>query len=211
MNDQKLCESKNETSKNSEKMIEEEDEMIDMDNYTRDTRNMILTDETVQSIINDTSKGGIHQKNLMDAFKALKTSKFGDFRKIVSDDRSIINMKHDKTYLIHEACRLGNPECVSLLMFLGARCSVLDDRGMMAQHYAVQSRSTVVIDILSLFGNSMNVNDKDGNTPFYCALQNNDKTMIRSLMTYKVDPIMKEYVAKDSDFSAMLADYVNNF
>ncbi|VBB18518.1 hypothetical protein YASMINEVIRUS_981 [Yasminevirus sp. GU-2018] len=199
----------------------DDDELIDVDNYTRDTREFIISDNCVDEIIAERSTTGFSQKQISDAFKYLRSNNFTEFRKAVGKNKSIVNVKFCKTYMIHEACRLANPECVSLLLFLGAKCSTLDDEGFTAQHRAVMSKSTVIVDILSLFGNSMNIKDKNGNTPFYYALLQKDEDMIKTLMTYKADPFIRDTPNNDSmdiflnsvsgEISEILSKYIGEF
>jgi len=197
-----------------------DDEPIDMYDYTRDTRDLILSDRVMIDILNETLSGNAHVRHLSDAFRYLKLNKLVEFRRTVSKNRPIINIKFRKTFLLHEACRLGNPECVSLLLFLGGVCSVMDDNGYMAQHYATMSKSTVIIDILALFSNSMNVRDAKGNTPFYYALAAKDEEMLKTLMTYKANPFTPDIESSTVDafihdnntnISNMLAKYIMDF
>lgn len=191
---------------------EESDELIDMTEYNKDTRDLILTEESVYDIINNKSAYDLQHKYLADAFRYLRANKLSEFRKVVGANRYMINTKYNKNYLIHEACRLGNPDFVSILLFLGAVCNILDDHGLMAQHYAVKSKSTVIIDILSLFGNSMNVKDTKGNTPFYYAFTDKNEEMMKTLMIYKVDPFIKSTQTADSaDEDKELIDLLNGY
>jgi ankyrin repeat protein len=172
----------------SEKHEDHNDDCSDdcNDDCNDEIRDMMITEETIQDIMNE-----IAIKNyLADAFKFLRSKNMSEFRKIVSFDRDIINKKYNNTYLIHEACKIGDPDYVSLLLLLGAKCDIIDEYGMMAQHYAVKYKSIVIVDILSLFGNSMNVFDSNGNMPLYYAIKNNDEDMIKILMIYKADPII---------------------
>lgn len=195
----------------------ESDELIDMVEYNKDTRYLLLTEDTVNDIINNKNAYDFQHKYLADAFRYLRANKISEFRKIVGSNRFIINTKYGKTFLIHEACRLGNPDFVSILLFLGSVCNVLDDNGMMAQHYAVKSKSTVIVDILSLFGNSMNVQDTMGNTPFYYAFNDKNEEMIQTLMIYKADPLIKpinktpDSTDEDKDLIDMLNGYIDGF
>lgn len=166
------------------------DEIIDTTEYTKDTRDFIITDDAVDLIMADRVNGS-SQKDIGDAFRFLRSNNLVEFRKIIGRNRFIVNNKHNKTFLVHEACRLGNVEFVSLLLFLGAQCTIMDDNGFMAQHYAVKSKSTVVVDILFLFGFNMNVRDSKGNSPFYYALMDENVEMINVLMIYKADPMIK--------------------
>ena len=68
----------------------------------------------------------------------MRANKLSDFWIVVSANRFMINTKYNKTFLIHEACKLGNPDFVSILLFLGSVCDVLDDHGMVVHHYAVK-------------------------------------------------------------------------
>lgn len=164
------------------------DEQIDTSEYTKDTRNLILTDEIVLDIISNKSSYNFQQKHIFDAFRFLKNNKLTEFRKLITDHKNLINIKHNKTYLLHEACKLGVSDFVSLLLFLGAKSSIHDDHGLMAQHYAAKSDNCVIIDILALFGNNMNVLDMIGNTPLHFAIINRNYDIIKALMSYKADP-----------------------
>ena len=137
---------------NSNFSILDSDEIIDIDMYTKDARTLILSEQTMQDIINNEPTLIVKQKYLVDAFQFLRADKLFEFRKLVCQHKNIINYKYDKTYLIHEACRLGNPDFVSLLLFLGAKCNLVDDHGFVAQQYAITTSHTLIIDILGLFG-----------------------------------------------------------
>lgn len=158
------------------------DEIINAD-YTYDNRDLIITDETVNEILNEPSN--VHNiQSLINAFEFLRADNIVEFRNIIGENKTLLNTKYNNTYLIHESCKLKNPECVSLLLFLGADCSLIDDYGFTAQHHAVMSGSTLIIDILSLFGISMDVVDINGNHPFHYAFIAQDDEMLKTLMTY---------------------------
>lgn len=164
--------------------IFDSDELIDM-NYSCDTRNLIMTEIGMNDILNNRSP------DIIGAFKCLRDKNVAEFCRIVTNNRSIIDDKHDSTYLIHEACRLGEPECVSILLLMGASCDTFDDNGLLPQHHAVKSGITLVIDLLTLFGKSMNVRDKNNNVPIYYAIMNNDIDMVRILINYTSDTLIK--------------------
>lgn len=164
-------------------------ELIDV-NYTCDTRNLIISEIGLNDILNNRSPD-IKRRNLIKAFKYLRDKNVIEFCRTVNDNRSIINIKYDSTYLIHEACRLGEPECVSILLLMSVSCDSFDDNGLMPQHYAVKSKSTLVVDILSLFGISMNVKDKNNNMPIHYAIINNDVEMVHILIKYTTEAITK--------------------
>jgi ankyrin repeat protein len=86
---------------------------------------------------------------------------------------------------------MGNSESVSFLMFTGIKCSKLDDNGLTAQHYAIQSRNPIIIEILALFGNDVNVQDTKGNTPLHHSIEIGDINMIKILLEYKADITIK--------------------
>lgn len=191
---------------------ESADELIDTCEYTKDTRELIISAEAVEDIVMNKNEYDLKHKNLIDAFRYLRTNKLSEFRKLFGTDRSMINTKYDKTYLLHEACRIGNPDFVSILLFLGGNCNILDDNGMMAQHYAVKSKSTVIIDILSLFGNNMNVCDARGNTPFYYACLDKNEEMINTLMLYKANSLMETPImlTDDQRLMELLNGYIDD-
>lgn len=207
--------SDNDVSSDSDSSLE----LIDMTTYNRDTTDLILSDKDMYDIVNGKSKCTLQQKYLSDAFRFIRSNKLLDFRKVISGHIFIINSKYNKTFLIHEACRLGNPEFVSLLLFLGARCNMLDDNGLMAQHYAVKSKQTVIVDIISLFGNSMNVKDIKGNTPLHYATKIRDEYMVRTLMVYKADPNVengakvtpKDNCSSGGDLEDLINGYIEEF
>jgi len=155
---------------------EDSDEYIDMHKYTRDIRDMVLSDQTMNDIIGSYSNSQAMKSqkiSLSLAFKSLRANDMTEFRRIVCEQKDIINTKHSGTYLIHEACHLGNADFVCLLLFLGAKCNLMDDKGLMAQHYAVIGNDPMCVDILFLFGNHMDVQDIHGKTP-YEYVKNND-------------------------------------
>jgi ankyrin repeat protein len=192
-------------------------EEIDMTNYNKDMRQMIISEKNFCDIISNNVKSNSKLKLLSNAFRYMRVNKFTEFRKIICKNKSIINNKYNKTFLIHEACKKGDPDYIALLLFLGAKCSIIDDHGMMAQHYAVKSGSIIAIDILSLFGNSMNVKDKKENTPMYYAIMNKNEEMIKTLMIYKADPTIKPLInhdidnIEDDDFLNCINEYIKNF
>jgi ankyrin repeat protein len=163
------------------------DELIDPE-FIIDTKTLIISESSFNEIKNNNYCVDIIQKNLMDAFRYLRTKKSSEFRKLVTSNKNIINQKYDKTFLIHEACKIGNSDYVSLLLLLGSKCNLIDDHGFMAQHYAVNSKNILIVDILYTFGHSFNLKDKNGNTPFHHAVINNDIDMAKTLITYKTDP-----------------------
>jgi hypothetical protein len=168
-----------------------EDELIDMSNYTRDTRDLVLSEQTMLDIFNNKSNCTAQQKYLSDAFRFLRSNKMPEFRKLTTAHTFIVNLKYNKTFLIHEACKLGKSDFVGFLLFLGAKCNVQDDHGLMASHYASRSKVTVSIDIIALFGNSLDVRDIDGNTPLHCAIARHDRDMVKTLMGYRANPNIK--------------------
>ena len=129
------------------------------------------------------------EKYIDDAYRLMRSKNITEFRKLINNfNKNMINQKHKRTFLIHEACRLGDPDFVSIMLFLGANCSIKDDFGYMAQHYSVKSKITIIVDILALFGNDMNVKDVDGNTPLHHGVTQQNEDIIKTLMTYNVDP-----------------------
>ncbi len=147
-------------------LLEECDELIDTYRYTRDLRELVISDQTMCDIVKSYSSVKSQKILLNMAFKSLRTNNMMEFRRIICEQKDVVNIKHDGTYLIHEACRLGNADFVCLLLFLGAKCDTMDDKGLMAQHYAVISNDPMCIDILFLFGNHMDVKDMYGNSPY---------------------------------------------
>lgn len=164
--------------------VDDELELIDMKNYTRDTRDLIISEFDMNKIVNKINTN--YSYHLIDAFKCLRDKNTIKFCKIINNNRQIIDIKYDKTYLLHEACRLGQQECVSILLLMGAKCDMFDDNGMMPQHYAAKSGCTLIVDILILFGNSMNIKDKNNNMPIYYATLNQDTDMMRLLFNYSI-------------------------
>lgn len=146
--------------------LEEYDEFIDTQKYTIDVRELILSDQTMCEIMRSYSNTKSQKILLTAAFKSLRTNNMLEFRRIICEQKDIVNTKYEGTYLIHEACRLGNADFVCLLLFLGAKCNIMDDKGLMAQHYAIIGRDPMCVDILFLFGNHMDVKDMYGNTPY---------------------------------------------
>ena len=178
---------------NSKKNINECDiaEKIDMVVYNKDTTNLILSNEDLDDILDIYN----NTKNyIVLAFKYLESNNINKFRKLISQHKYIINTKYNGTYLIHKACSIGDSEIVSFLMFTGAICSNMDDTGLMAQHYSIYSKETIIIEILELFGNDINVQDIKGNTPLHHAIELNNKTMIKILLEYKADINIKNNI-----------------
>lgn len=198
------------------------DELIDTNNYTKDTREYIISDSAYHDILKNTYSG-LDYKYLSDAFKLLRLNKICEFKRLVSSHKTIINIKYQKTYLIHEACKLGYVDCVAVLLFLGARCSILDDNGYMAQHYVIKyekliQKAIMIIDLLCLFGNNMNVKDSRGNTPFYYAVESEKIDIIQRLIVYKVNPFIKDvnellniYKKKNKQIYKLLDTYIKTF
>jgi ankyrin repeat protein len=195
--------------------IDDDDDNVQIDpEYTRDTSNMIISDEAHMAIMRGDIGSGIDVCILADAFNLLKQRDIGKFRKLITKNKDIINDKHLGTFLIHESCQRGLPECAALLLFLGAKCSVLNDKGLSAQHCAVLSGSTVLIDILSLFGHSMNIIGVDKKTPFQYAIDSKNQEMIKTMMIYKSDPFIDPLNIDDDicdDVIDQLDEYIKDY
>lgn len=162
-------------------------EIIDMELYNKDTRNLLILERDLYDIMNTDNK----KNDINTAFRYIKNNKLSELKKLLLKNKNIINMKYKNTYLIHEACRLGQTEIASLLLFMSSKCNIIDGNGKMAQHYAINSEETLLIDILAIFGNGMNVKDNEGNTPLHYATKKNSIKMIKTLMIYKANPHIK--------------------
>lgn len=183
------------------------DEMIDTDQYNKNPVNMTLSDADVEQILSDqnraksktttsastASKASKVLSILSAAHTLMKQNKIDEFRKLTMDAKNIINEPYENKYLIHEACRMGKPEYVSFIMFLGGEPSIIDHSGFMGQHYAVLSYRSILIDILFLFNVDLNAQDIAGNTPLHHAVMRKNADMIKTLFSYKVDLTIKNY------------------
>ena len=174
------------------------DDVIDMTEYTRDTRWLILTEDDMKIIVGDfksrdnlRSNETLQQKYLAMAFSCIKRNDLMEFRKTLYCCKYIVNHKYNKTFLIHEACRLNAPDFVGVLLFMNVNCNVIDDCGFMPQHYAARCKSTVIIDILAIFGHDINVKDSNGDTPLHHAVMTQNEDMIKVLLEYKADKNIK--------------------
>ena len=142
--------------------------------------------DTDRTDIMRTGKGALtEEKRLSRLFNLIRSDKAYDFRKLLSEDRNIINQSFKKTHLIHEACQRGAVDIVTFLLFSNADCHIQDSNGMYPQHYAAISNAPVLIDILSVFGHDLNIKDSKGNTPLHHAVLLENKIVIHMLMHYK--------------------------
>ena len=174
--------------------------------YTSNDVNMIITDDGYMAIMLENIGTNNDMCILAEAFNLIKQKEITKFRKLITKNKNIIDKKYNGTFLIHESCIKAVPECTALLLFLGAKCSVLNCNGMTAQHCAVLSGSTIMIDILSLFGHSMNILDANKKTPFEYAINSSDNEMIRALMVYKECPFIAPF--KEEDTNNQLDEYI---
>jgi ankyrin repeat protein len=189
-------------------IVDNNDEIIDPI-YTQHIVDMIISEDAHMEIMKEYIEPSANASILADAFKLLKQKEFSRFRNLVTKNKNIINTKYTGTFLIHESCQRGLPECAALLLFLGAECSIFNDKGMTAQHCAVLSGSTVLIDILSLFGHSMNVTSVDNKTPFQYAIDSKNHDMMKALMIYKTDLFINP-IEKNDDLIDTLDEYIKD-
>ena len=164
----------------------DQDELIEIDRFLYDSRKMILSDADLLDIIHSGDGFLTEEARLSRLFNYIRTDRPHDFRKTLSDDKSIINQMFRETYLLHEACRRGAIDIVTFLLFSDAECHISDLNGMYPQHCAAQSQSPILIDILSVFGHDLNIQDSHGNTPLHYAALNSDKSIVHMLINYKV-------------------------
>lgn len=193
-----------------------EDELIEIDPYEYDVAKMELSDEDRNDILRTGNGFLTEAERLSKLFAYIRTDRAYEFRKVLSEDRSVINTVHSKTYLLHEACRKGASEIVTFLLFSDARCNIKDGYGLMPQHYAVRSKSPTVLDILSVFGHDLNVRDSKQNTPLHHAVILKNRIMIHMLINYKVDPFAEnnkkqqptDLIDNDDDTANVIRNYI---
>lgn len=196
--------------------IDTMDELIEIDRYEYNSAKMELSEEDKEDILRTGNGFLTETERLSKLFAYIRTDREYEFRKVLSEDRSVINTVHNKTYLIHEACRKGASEIVTFLLFSDARCNVKDEFGLMPQHYAVRSNSPNILDILSVFGHDLNVKDNDQNTPLHHAVMLKNSIMIHMLLHYRIDPFAKNNdkktaidLAADAETRQVLQSYAS--
>lgn len=177
-----------------EKQIIPDDEPIDTFLYNKNTVNMVMTKKDMNKV--KTSKDTNNKICIQNAFRHLNDNNILKFRKLINDNKKIVNLKHKKTYLIHEACKKGMSDFVKILLFAGANCNTVDSYGKYPQHYSIESNCCVLIDIIFLFGYSMDVQDSKGDTPFHYASQMDNLEMITTLMIYRANPMVENNSSK---------------
>ena len=166
----------------SEHIDSADEELIEIDRYEYDSRKMILTESDRLDIMKSGTTSLTNEQRLSRLFNYIRTQESREFRNLLSEDKSVINMKFNNTYLLHEACRKGAIDVVTFLLFSDADCHIRDENGHYPQHAAAQSNCPILIDILNVFGHDMNVKDSDGNTPLHHAVVNEDAHIIHMLM-----------------------------
>lgn len=166
-----------------------DDEPIDTLLYNKNTVNMIITEKDMDNV--NISKVTNAKICIQNAFRHIRNNDIFEFRKLINNNKSIVNMKCKNTYLIHESCKRGLTEFVKILLFSGAHCDAPDSYNKYPQHYAIESKCCMLIDIMFLFGHSMNVQDSNGDTPFHYAVKMNNLEMITALMIYRATPTIK--------------------
>jgi ankyrin repeat protein len=193
---------------------DDNDEEIEIDKFEYSAKKMILSESDKEDILRSGKGFMTEVERLSRLFAYIRTCNAYEFRKVLSEDRSVINSTHNKTYLIHEACKRGATDIVTFLLFSNADCHMADGYGLLPQHYSVVSNAPVIIDILSVFGHDLNVIDDHGNTPLHHAVKCENKIMIHMLLNYKVDSTIKNVNGKtafdlsdNSVISIVLKDY----
>ncbi len=166
-------------------IIDVEDELIEIDRFEYNPHKMILSEANRRDI--QAGKGNLTENERMRRlFSYIHEENSYEFRRTLTDDNSVINTRHDGTFLLHRACAKGSVDIVTFLLFSNADCNISDDDGLYPQHHAALSGCPILIDILSVFGHDLNILDGDGNTPLHLAVELEDKVMIHMLINYKV-------------------------
>ena len=126
------------------------------------------------------------ERRLSKLFDFICSESPNEFRKTLLEDKSVIDIKHDGTYLLHKACKEESADIVTFLLFSNADCTIPDSKGYYPQHYASRAKSGLIMDIISVFGQDLNVKDAIGNTPLHYAVIKNRKNIVKMLMNHKV-------------------------
>lgn len=194
------------------------DEIIDIIKYNKDSLELILTDNDLNDIISSKKSYSFNLKYLSDAFEMIDKDDSTLFRKHINEYKWIINIKHKKTYLLHYCCSKGKLEFVSFLLFLGAKPNLIDDYGHMAQHKAIITDNSIIIDVMAVFGINMNVKDRSGNTPLHLAVSSSNIKITKLLINYKVNPTIKNNnnssvidMCKDQKIKNILKSYMDTY
>jgi hypothetical protein len=189
-------------------------ELIEINKYEYNINNMILTENDKTNIMNSGTKFLSMQERLTRLFVFIRTDNIYEFRKCISEDRSVINAIHNGTYLLHEACKRGAAEIVTFLLFSNAICDKKNSYGLMPQHYVVKSTNPIIIDILNVFGYNLNVKDLNGNTPLHHAIIQSNKIMVHLLINHNVNQYIRNNnkqtpmdICTNSEILLLLKDY----
>jgi hypothetical protein len=191
-------------------------ELIEISKYRYNANNMILTENDKTNIMNSGTKFLSIRERLTRLFVFIRTDNIYEFRKYISEDRSVINAIHNGTYLLHEACKRGAAEIVTFLLFSNAICNKKNSYGLMPQHYVVKSTNPIIIDILNVFGYDLNVQDLNGNTPLHHAIMHSNKIMVHLLINHNVNQNIKNNnkqtpmnICTNSKILSLLTEYDN--
>ena len=120
------------------------------------------------------------------------------FKNILDKTPQIIEKKFNGTYLLHLVCTVGKINFVNLLLFRGAEATLLNDDGKSPLHECVANKNYVILHLFVMFGISLNIQDKQGNTILHYAIGRNDSSLLEILFKYKVDPYVKNKNNKNS-------------
>ncbi len=220
------------------------DDLIDTYYYNKNTHDLILSEEDMEDIvtnnkikfnsddhdlahINKTIVNYNHQQACLSIlFQKIKENDITEFRKLIIDNTSIINVKFNRTFMFHEVLRLGKLDFASFLLFMDAKYDTLDDFGLMAPHYAIISGKAVLVDLLAMFAIDFNCQDQNGSTPLHHAIiilcspfnkANKEPyvEIIKSLLSYKVNANIKNNSNRspidyctDNEIKQMLINYI---
>ena len=149
-----------------------EDELIELS-----TCDIIINNNNIKHTQDNSKKSSLYHY--------IENDMIREFRHYITKNKSILNKIIDHKYLISEACRLGKPEFVTFLIFMGCVMKK-DKKGNYPQHYSVLSGKSILLDIMAMFGVNFNVVDSEGNTPLHHAVRLRNMEMIRTLINYGV-------------------------
>ena len=192
----------------------DEDEIIEMEIFLSDPKK-ILTDSDRLDIMRRGTGKLTDLERLARLFQLIREDNSQEFKKLLNEDKNVINTMYKKSYLLHEACRRGMADIVTFLLFSNADCNLRDGNGMYPQHNAALSGCMILIDILSVFGHDLNIKDLNGNTPLHLAVMNKDSSIVHMLLSYNVKILKNKEektpieICDDSDISDMFKYLLN--
>lgn len=126
------------------------------------------------------------------AIKYMFSNNLDKFKHIIINNMAIINKTSENgLYLLHVACYNKKHEFIIFLLSVNADPTNTDYLGMKAPHYAIMSTDSLTLDILISHKIDINMQDLDGDTLLHYAVSNNDYEMVKTLISYNANPLIK--------------------